>query len=166
MSFRSNQDFVPTLFLLVVLFASAGDISEDMAAGVPNDHFVQEVIIVAVSIIGLVWLLIKHRRQKSEIQRLQKLIEQNAHQQEASEALVKAKKGLSEAIKVQFADWQFTPSEQEVGLMLLKGFSVKEISLLRGTTEKTVRHHASAIYQKGGLSGRHAFSAWFIEDYL
>jgi len=32
--------------------------------------------------------------------------------------------------------------------------------------EKTVRQQASAIYSKAGLSGRHAFSAWFIEELL
>ena len=37
---------------------------------------------------------------------------------------------------------------------------------LRSTLEKTVRQQASSIYQKAGVSGRHAFAAWFLEDYL
>jgi DNA-binding NarL/FixJ family response regulator len=48
----------------------------------------------------------------------------------------------------------------------LKGFSLKEIAALRGTSEKTIRQQASSVYKKAGLSGRHAFSAWFIEDIL
>ncbi len=51
-------------------------------------------------------------------------------------------------------------------LVLLKGFSLKEISALRGTAEKTIRQQAPSIYQKTGVSGRHAFAAWFIEDFL
>jgi len=166
MSFRLSPNLSLILFLLLVLLASAGDLSKDLALGAQNTHLVQEAITLAAAIIGLVWLIWKHRHQKQEIQRLQTLIEQNAHQQQASEELIKAKKGLSEAIKVQFDAWKLTPSEQEIGLMLLKGFSAKEISLLRGTSEKTIRHHSSSLYQKAGLSGRHAFSAWFIEDYL
>lgn len=38
--------------------------------------------------------------------------------------------------------------------------------VLRGTAEKTIRHQASSVYKKAGVSGRHAFSAWFIEDFL
>lgn len=38
--------------------------------------------------------------------------------------------------------------------------------MLRNILEKTVRQQASAIYKKAGINGRHAFSAWFIEDAL
>ena len=63
-------------------------------------------------------------------------------------------------------DWQLTTSEKDVGWLLLKGLSLKEIAAIRQTMEKTVRQQASSIYKKAGLSGRHAFSAWFIEDAL
>ena len=49
---------------------------------------------------------------------------------------------------------------------MLKGLSFKEIAALRQTREKTVRAQASAIYRKAGVNGRHAFAAWFIEDFL
>jgi hypothetical protein len=42
----------------------------------------------------------------------------------------------------------------------------KKYVLERSTQEKTVRQQASSIYKKAGVSGRHAFSAWFIEDIL
>ena len=51
-------------------------------------------------------------------------------------------------------------------MLLLKGLSLKEIAAVRNTHEKTTRQQASAIYRKAGVTGRHAFSAWFIEDYL
>jgi len=44
--------------------------------------------------------------------------------------------------------------------------SFKEIAAVRKTLEKTVRQQASSIYKKAGVSGRHEFSAWFIEDIL
>ncbi len=43
---------------------------------------------------------------------------------------------------------------------------LRHCSALRGTSEKTIRQQASSIYQKSGLPSRHAFSAWFIEDFL
>jgi DNA-binding CsgD family transcriptional regulator len=74
--------------------------------------------------------------------------------------------GLGEAIEKQFEKWQLTSAEREVGLLMLKGFSHREIASLRGTTEATVRHQAQAVYQKSGLPGRSAFCAYFLEDLL
>jgi DNA-binding NarL/FixJ family response regulator len=75
-------------------------------------------------------------------------------------------RGLGQEIEKQFETWQLTSAEREVGLLMLKGFSHREIAGLRGTTEATVRHQAQAIYQKSGLPGRGAFSAYFLEDLL
>ena len=74
--------------------------------------------------------------------------------------------GLGEAIEKQFEPWQLTSAEREVGLLMLKGFSHREVASLRGTTEATVRHQAQAVYQKSGLPGRGAFCAYFLEDLL
>jgi DNA-binding CsgD family transcriptional regulator len=80
--------------------------------------------------------------------------------------LIDARKTLGEIMAQQFDDWGLSKSEKEVGLLLLKGLSLKEIAIVRGTAEKTIRQQASSVYQKSGVSGRHAFSAWFIEDFL
>ena len=74
--------------------------------------------------------------------------------------------GLGQEIEKQFEQWQLTGAEREVGLLMLKGFSHREVAGLRGTTEATVRHQARAIYQKSGLQGRAAFCAYFLEDLL
>jgi|SRR5215475_4688938 len=74
--------------------------------------------------------------------------------------------GLGEEIEKQFERWQLTSAEREVGLLMLKGFSHREVAGLRGTTEATARHQAQAIYQKSGLPGRSAFCAYFLEDLL
>ena len=74
--------------------------------------------------------------------------------------------GLGEEIEKQFEKWRLTPAECEVGLLMLKGCSHRELAGLRGTTEATVRHQAQAIYQKSGLPGRTAFCAYFLEDLL
>lgn len=73
---------------------------------------------------------------------------------------------LGSAIRRQFEDWRLTAAEQDVGLLLLKGFSHKEIARLRRTGEATIRQQAASIYQKAGLGGRAALSAFFLDDLL
>ena len=73
---------------------------------------------------------------------------------------------LGAAIQDQFEAWGLTRAEQEVGLLMLKGFSHKEIARLRDTSESTIRQQAAAVYQKANLSGRAALSAFFMEDLL
>jgi DNA-binding CsgD family transcriptional regulator len=74
--------------------------------------------------------------------------------------------GLGAAIERQLQDWRCTDAESEVALLMLKGFSHKEIGALRGTSEATVRQQARSVYQKSGMNGRAAFCAYFLEDLL
>jgi DNA-binding CsgD family transcriptional regulator len=75
-------------------------------------------------------------------------------------------RGLGAAIQEQFEAWHLSQAEQEVSLLLLKGFSHKEIARLRHTSTTTIRQQAASIYQKANLSGRAALSAFFLEDLL
>jgi DNA-binding NarL/FixJ family response regulator len=81
---------------------------------------------------------------------------------EARDAL----RGLGEAIDRQFSRWQLSPAEREVGLLLLKGLSHKEVAAARSTSETTIRQQALAIYRKSGLHNRAELSAFFLEDLL
>lgn len=72
--------------------------------------------------------------------------------------------GLKAGMDLQFQEWDLTPAEREVGLLILKGLSHKEIAALRATTEATVRQQAQSIYRKAGMPGKSAFSAYFLED--
>jgi DNA-binding CsgD family transcriptional regulator len=74
--------------------------------------------------------------------------------------------GLKAGMDRQFEEWGMTAAEREVGLLILKGLSHKEIAALRATTEATVRQQAQAIYRKAKLPGKTAFSAYFLEDLL
>lgn len=74
--------------------------------------------------------------------------------------------GLGAKIEVQFDQWCLSEAEKDVGLLLLKGFSHKEIAALRGTSEKTIRHQSASIYRKTDLDGRTQLSAFFLEDLL
>ena len=67
------------------------------------------------------------------------------------------------AISIQFEEWRLTNSEQEVALMLLKGYSLQAVANTRDTKEKTVRQQASNIYAKSEMEGRHELSAHFLD---
>ncbi len=74
--------------------------------------------------------------------------------------------GVGRGIEAQFAAWGLTDAEAEVGVLLLKGLSLKEIAAVRDTSERTARDQARAVYRKAGVSGRAELSAWFLEDLL
>lgn len=74
--------------------------------------------------------------------------------------------GLGAAIDRQFTTWHLSDAEREVGLLLLKGLSHKEIAAARGVSERTARHQARAVYRKADLQGRAELSAFFLEDLL
>ena len=56
-------------------------------------------------------------------------------------------------------------AERHVGLLILKGLTLKEIAALRLTSERTIRAQARSIYAKAG-PGRAALSAFFLGDLL
>ncbi len=72
--------------------------------------------------------------------------------------------GIKAEMDNQFQEWGMTDAEREIGLLMLKGLSRKEVASLRGTTEATVRQQAQSIYSKSSLPGKTAFSAYFLED--
>ena len=155
------------LFFCTFVMLSGVDLASDFLEGSDFSHVLQEAIIFALSLIAIAWLLFDLRQQALEIESLRKeLSSQPQAEQTAKKYVLDAKTNLSQVISQQFDEWKLSNSEKEVGWFLLKGLSLKEIASLRETLEKTVRQQASSIYKKASLSGRHAFSAWFIEDVL
>jgi DNA-binding CsgD family transcriptional regulator len=153
--------------LAVIILGNLHDVVSDFRHGALPLHMLKEGAVVVVSTALMLWLLVDLRRQRRELELLRHEIAE--HRQPASApspAMARARRQLGGIIQAQFRDWGLTDSEQEVGLLLLKGLSFKEIAALRQTHEKTVRAQASGIYRKAGVSGRHAFAAWFIEDFL
>ncbi|MBT4889910.1 MAG: helix-turn-helix transcriptional regulator [Rhodospirillales bacterium] len=84
-----------------------------------------------------------------------------------AQSFVKVASGeLLTVIFEKFAEWQFTPSENEIALFLIKGLSVQEIAELRNTRPGTVKSQSSTIYHKAGVKGRNELVAYFVEDLL
>ena len=163
---RSRETVLILIFSIVVV-ASGADLAADLSQGADTEHMVKEAIVVALSILAIAWLMWGLHRQRLEIRSLRQELETaNSPAAQADKYVLEARRKLGNVITQQFSEWLLTGSEIEIGWLLLKGLSLKEIAMLRNTQEKTVRQQASSIYKKAGISGRHAFSAWFIEDIL
>jgi DNA-binding CsgD family transcriptional regulator len=74
--------------------------------------------------------------------------------------------GLGEAIDAQFERWELSPAERDIGLLLLKGLSHKEIAQIRKVSEATVRQQAQRLYRKANIGSRNDLAAFFLEDLL
>lgn len=167
MYIAQTKETVLILIFAVVVVASGADLLADLAHGAGAEHILKEALIVSISVTAITWLLLGLRQQRLEIRSLRQELETASNlQTRPRKYVLEARKKLGNVVTRQFSEWLLTDSETEVGWLLLKGLSLKEIAIVRNTQEKTVRQQASSIYKKSGVSGRHAFSAWFIEDIL
>lgn len=88
------------------------------------------------------------------------------NQQIAEEALRVASGAFARVVNETFSKSQLTPAEHEVAWMIVKGFPIKDVADLRGTSEGTVKSQCNAIYRKLGVSGRSQLLSMFVEDIL
>ena len=154
-----------SLYAAILLFATIAililsDLILDYGEGANLAHLGIEllVLLTATAGVGFLWT----RLSQSRTDLAEALVEAEQWRQESREAI----RGLGIAIENQFTRWELSKAEAEVGLLLLKGLSHKEIAGIRGTTERTAREQARMLYRKSGLSGRSALSAFFLEDLL
>jgi DNA-binding CsgD family transcriptional regulator len=169
----------PLLTLTLVAFAlmaclAATDLVSDLYEGSTVSHVVVEGAILLVGFLGAALVarkLIKvthlARKASAEASSLAGELARSAAEAERWRSEARdLMRGLGEAIDEQFDRWELSPAEKEVGLLLLKGLSHREISEARSVAETTTRQQARAIYKKAGLSGRHDLAAFFLEDLM
>jgi DNA-binding CsgD family transcriptional regulator len=126
-----------------------------------------EVVLTGIAIGGVVLLAFGLRRHQDEKMTLIRDLETARLDGEGWRLRAQAHlDGLGAAIRKQLGQWKLTEAECEVALLVLKGFSHKEIAQLRGTSEATARQQARVAYEKSGLKGRAPFCAYFLEDLL
>jgi len=161
------QEILVIIVLLMVILFNALDIINDITTEASFWHIIQESVMIFLSLGLITVLIVNLKRQNKELKLLElelKTTEQNL--QQTDQRMQLARQQYSKVIQQQFIAWQLSESEQQIGLLLLKGLSFSEIAAVRQTKEKTVRQQASEIYKKSGVTGRHGFSAWFFEDFL
>ncbi len=151
---------------LIVLVVVAGGIGLDLGTDLYNSqswvHLIIDVVLGALAILGIIYIWI-HLAQTRIFHREELLTAiGDAHNWKTQFNSVKD--GITDEIELQFKKWKLSPAESEIALYLIKGLSLKEISVLRGTTEKTIRHQTLSVYSKSGVAGRAELAAFFIED--
>jgi DNA-binding CsgD family transcriptional regulator len=159
---------VPAAVLFLVIAILIGvDVAGDYRSGTRVLHLAIELFVMALALAGVavLWRLMQAARHRAEFLKAD-LDAARAEAKRFSDEAKDALRGLGEAIDRQFQRWGLTAAEREVGLLLLKGLTHREIGELRSTSEATVRQQALAIYRKAGLRGRTELSAFFLEDLL
>jgi DNA-binding CsgD family transcriptional regulator len=156
-----------TALLLALAGAGAADLAFDWPRRPSALHLLAEATLLVGCLAGVAWLWLLWARTRRALAQARAAAASHAHERDAwrarSETLLR---GLGAAIDDQLLTWQLTPAERETALLLLKGYGHKEIAVLCGRSDRTVRQHAVAVYRKSGLAGRAELAAFFLEDLL
>jgi len=143
------------------------DIYLGVVEGIPISHVWHEVMLFLAACVAIVFHTILLFRKDARIKSLNfELLETQRSYREWKEKIGTSAKQIRDSIDHQFELWHLSHSEKDIALLLIKGFSMKEIAEIRQTHEKTVRHQATIIYKKSALSGRQELAAFFLEDIL
>lgn len=157
----------PALLSVMVTGFVAIDLAADLVAGMTSLHVVLEIFALCVALLGVAGVARQMREALRRARDLQVDLQGTRADLERwrSEAQGLLRR-LGAAIEHQFRSWDLTSAEREIALLILKGLSYKDVANARGTTERTVRHQALAIFRKAGLAGRAEMAAFFLQDLL
>ncbi len=159
--------WLATALLGAIAAGGAVDLALDRPMTLWSFHVLFEIALLTLSLGAVVYLWLGWRDagrtlEKTRAELLARGGERDAWRNRAEKVL----RGLGEEIDHQLREWGLTPVERETALLLLKGYGHKEIAVLQGKSDRTVRQHAVAVYRKSALSGRAELSAFFLEDLL
>ena len=153
--------------LAATIVGGAVDVVLDGPESWASAHVIYEVTLITLALVTSVFLWRGwFRSRRTLIATKHALAEQAAERDAWRASAESALAGFGHAIDERFTVWGLTPAEREVALLLLKGRSHKQIAYTTGRSERTVRQHAVAVYQKSRLSGRAELAAFFLEDLL
>jgi len=164
---NSRLSLLLAVLLLAITVMGIADLFQDAPRTWISVHVALEVIFVLTSLVSAIILWRGWRAANFSLAHTRLTLQ--THQSERDEWRKQAQGyllGLGEVIARQLKEWGLTSTESEMAMLLLKGFSHKEIGILTKRSERTVRQHAIVVYRKSGLSGRAELSAFFLEDLL
>ena len=98
-----------------------------------------------------------------EIALVRKLILRHARMEQG---LAVARGSLSDVMEGYFETWDLSPAEQDVAAFTIKGYSIAEVSNLRGSAESTIKAQLNAIYRKANVQGRNQLVSVLVEELM
>lgn len=153
--------------LLMIVVGGIVDIILDQPARWLSFHVFFELMMIAGALVVTTALWLGWWRARAEAVGLRKSLAERRAERDAWKASAqKALEGLGAAVDRQFEEWQLTPAEREVALLLLQGYSHKHIAKATARSERTARQHATAVYEKAGLGSRAELAAFFLEGLM
>lgn len=140
-----TQAATAVFFLIDSIMDFTEEGSEDLV------HNLAEMFAVIVLVGGVLFLTREIRR----------MLDRHARM----EGQLRAARGaFHEVMEGRFAEWRLTPSERDVAMLSIKGFSIAEIAAARNTRDGTVKAQLNAIYGKAGVAGRSRLLGVFIDE--
>jgi DNA-binding CsgD family transcriptional regulator len=153
--------------LVAIVVGGAIDLALDRPTRWTSGHLIYESLLILGALAAAAGLWLGWRRAARSAAELRRALdERRAERDEWHERARQALAGLGEALDAQFRSWELTPAEREIALLLLKGHGHKQIAQATGRSERTVRQHATAVYQKARLGGRAELAAYFLDDLM
>jgi DNA-binding CsgD family transcriptional regulator len=153
--------------LVSIVVGGGADLAMDASDDWLSFHVVFETLTIAGALVMATTLWLGWWRSAHSAARLRSSLDAQGRERDAWKASARlALEGLGRAIDAQLTAWRLTPTERGVALMLLQGHGHKGIAALTRRSERTVRQHASAVYEKAGLAGRAELAAFFLHDLI
>ena len=150
--------------LILIIVGGTVDIILDRPATWLSFHVLFELVLITGGLVMTTALWLGWWRARDEAHRLKVSLAQRKAERDAwMSSAQKSLEDLGAAIDAQFSEWHLTPAEREVALFLLKGYSHKHVAAETGRSERTVRQHATVVYQKAGLASRAELAAFFLD---
>lgn len=151
--------------MILILVGGVVDLWLDQPSHWLTFHVIFELMMIAGALVFITALWVGWWRARQETISLRASLAQRRAERDAWKASAeKSLEGLGAAIDRQFDEWQLTPAERDVALLLLKGYSHKHVAAETGRSERTVRQHATAVYGKAGLGSRAELAAYFLDS--
>jgi DNA-binding CsgD family transcriptional regulator len=150
--------------LLLIIVSGAIDLFLDAPESWLSLHVIYEVALIAGALATTAVLWLRWLRAERSLSTTRRALDERQAERDAWRASAeRALQSFGAAIDDQLSRWGLTAAEREIALLMLKGKSHKAIAYETGRSERTVRQHAVAVYQKSGLAGRAELAAFFLE---
>lgn len=108
-----------------------------------------------------IWRLHQRKQLASDLER-----QRNELIERLAQAKTNVGKLVKDGIDIDFDEWKLSGAEADIAWFMLRGLPLREIATLRGTSERTVRQQAQAIYRKAGLEGRSDLAGRVLERFI